>query len=133
MEVRNLSQGWQTALETNTNTVNNAQCVQPVQNNSTSAPVDSKNGSDTVGGKLSNNEKAATEQDVKKAVDKLNELLEGKSTHVEYEQVGKSKHMAIRIVDSQTKEVIKEIPPKKIIEMIDKLCEMAGIMIDGKA
>ncbi|WP_027625839.1 flagellar protein FlaG [Clostridium lundense] len=73
------------------------------------------------------------EQDVKRSVDKLNKLLEGKPTYVEYELYGKSKSITIKIMDSSTKKVVKEIPPKKIIDMVDKLCELAGIFMDDKA
>ncbi|MBC2398423.1 flagellar protein FlaG [Clostridium tetanomorphum] len=73
------------------------------------------------------------EEDVKKSVDKLNKLLEGKATYVEYEVYGKLKSITIKIMDSNTKKVVKEIPPKKIIDMVDKLCELAGMFMDEKA
>ncbi|AKN33914.1 flagellin [Clostridium carboxidivorans P7] len=62
----------------------------------------------------------------------MNKLLEGKQTHVEYAPVGRAKHMGIKIVDNETQEVIQELPPTKIVEMIDKLCELAGIMVDQR-
>lgn len=71
--------------------------------------------------------------DVEKAAEKLNKLFEDKNTHVEYELYGKSKSMTIKIVDNNTKEVIKELPPKKLIDMVDKLCELAGLVMDEKA
>ncbi|NMM61273.1 flagellar protein FlaG [Clostridium sp. P21] len=59
-------------------------------------------------------------------------MLEGRETHVEYEPIGKAKHIGIKIVDNETQEVIQEIPSKKIVEMIDKLCELAGLMVDER-
>ncbi|NEZ45866.1 flagellar protein FlaG [Clostridium niameyense] len=72
-------------------------------------------------------------KEVEKSVDKLNKLLEPKDIHLEYEIYGKFRDLTIRLVDNNTKEIIKEIPPKKIIDMVDKLCELAGILIDQKA
>ncbi|WP_186429875.1 flagellar protein FlaG [Clostridium sp. BSD9I1] len=83
---------------------------------------------------INNNlEKEIKLSDVEKAAEKLNKLFEDKNTHIEYELYGKSKSMTIKIVDNSTKEVIKELPPKKLIDMVDKLCELAGLVMDEKA
>ena len=74
-----------------------------------------------------------SEKEVRKAVEKLNVLFEDKSTHVQYEVYGKFHNITIRIIDDKTDQVIKEIPPKKLIDMVDKLCQMAGILVDEKA
>ncbi|NFF64936.1 flagellar protein FlaG [Clostridium sporogenes] len=71
-------------------------------------------------------------KEVKDSVDKLNKLLEGKDICLEYEIYGKFRDLTIRLIDIKTKEVIKEIPPRKIIDMVAKLCEMAGILVDEK-
>ncbi|EPY6466814.1 flagellar protein FlaG [Clostridium sporogenes] len=71
-------------------------------------------------------------KEVKDSVDKLNKLLEGKDIRLEYEIYGKFRDLTIRLIDIKTKEVIKEIPPRKIIDMVAKLCEMAGVLVDEK-
>jgi flagellar protein FlaG len=38
----------------------------------------------------------------------------------------------VKIVDKQSKEVIKEIPPEKILDMVAQMCENAGLFIDEK-
>ena len=40
--------------------------------------------------------------------------------------------VTIKIIDKKTKEVIKEFPPEKTLDMIEKVWEMAGIMVDEK-
>lgn len=78
--------------------------------------------------------KNVNEDDIKKAVDKLNKFLQGEATHVEYERHDKLKNeFVIRIVDNNTREVIKEIPPKKILDMVAEMCKLAGIIVDEKA
>lgn len=132
MEVKGTSQGWQTALDSNPNCVDPMQSAQPAQSNIITSYGESANNK-KLDGKMIINEKAVTEEDVKKSVEKLNKLLEDKPTHVEYEVYGKFRDLTIRIVDDNTKQVIKEIPPKKIIDMVDKLCELAGVFMDQKA
>lgn len=78
-------------------------------------------------------DKNYTLDEAKKAADKLNKLFKDKSTYVEYEVYGKSKSITIKILDNKTKEIVKEIPPRKLIDMVDKLCELAGIFVDKRA
>ncbi|URS74501.1 flagellar protein FlaG [Clostridium autoethanogenum] len=59
-------------------------------------------------------------------------MLEDKATHLKYEVCGKFNDITVQIIDDKTNKVIKEIPPKKIIEMVDKLCELAGVFLDKK-
>lgn len=40
--------------------------------------------------------------------------------------------VTIKIVDKDTKEVIKELPPEKTLDMIAKVWEMAGILVDER-
>lgn len=40
--------------------------------------------------------------------------------------------ITIKIVDKDTKKVIKEVPPEKTLKMIAKVWEMAGILVDEK-
>ena len=40
--------------------------------------------------------------------------------------------VTIKIVDKETKEVIRELPPEKTMDMIAKAWELAGILVDEK-
>ncbi|MCR5212053.1 MAG: flagellar protein FlaG, partial [Lachnospiraceae bacterium] len=44
----------------------------------------------------------------------------------------KTNRVTIKIVDKKTKEVIKEVPPEKTLDLIAKAWELAGIMVDEK-
>ena len=78
-------------------------------------------------------EKENSEKQVKNAVGKINKLLEGEGTHVQYEKHDVLNQMIIKVIDNNTNEVIREIPSKKILDMVAKMCEMAGILVDKKA
>ena len=40
--------------------------------------------------------------------------------------------VTIKIVDKKTKEVLKEYPPEKTLDMIAKVWELAGLLVDEK-
>lgn len=132
MEIRNSSQLMQAAINVSSAKINASNSdlegsvqVQNVSSDSIQVSIkkyDQDNGDQRV-----------PEKDVQKAVNKLNILFEDKQVHAEYEVYGKFHDITIRIVDDNTKQVIQEVPPKKIIDMIDKLCELAGVLVDEKA
>jgi flagellar protein FlaG len=126
MEVKNVSQGGQTNLDFN-NSVDEQQNTQNVQNVQ-NVQIDSSTSVDK-----NVDSSKISEKDVKKAVEKFNKLMEDKSTHAEYEVYGKFRDITVSIIDDSTNKVIKEIPSKKIIDMIDKFCELAGVFLDQKA
>lgn len=73
-------------------------------------------------------------KDLDLALKKLNNFLKHESSHAEYSvHETFSNTIMIKIIDDETKQVIMEIPPKKILDMVAKMCEMLGIGIDKKA
>ena len=40
--------------------------------------------------------------------------------------------VTIKLVDKKTREVIREFPPEKTLDMISRVWEMAGLMVDEK-
>lgn len=95
------------------------------QNNSTNVQANSNDSAANGDGKLK-------EKDVKKAVEKLNKILEDKSTYLEYSVDKRFNQVVITVKDKNTNETIQELPPKKILDMVAKMCEMAGLLIDKK-
>ena len=90
---------------------------------------------------VSNSQNTSTTQEndkkeineINNAVRKINTILEGHKTHAEVSVHNKLNTIMVKIVDDNTKEVIMELPPKKILDLVAKLCEMAGILVDKKA
>lgn len=72
-------------------------------------------------------------EDINKAVDKLNKFMEDEDIHAEYEVHDKLNQIMIKIIDNKTKDVLLEVPPKKILDMVAEMCEMVGILVDKKA
>ncbi|MGL4773763.1 MAG: flagellar protein FlaG [Clostridium sp.] len=83
---------------------------------------------------LKNNQNSDfTKKDLDKALSKLNKFLEDDNAYAEYSVHDKFPDVMIKVIDSKTKEVLMEVPPKKILDMVAKLCEMAGVVFDKKA
>ena len=81
----------------------------------------------------SNNENAnrqPTNEQIKKAVESLNKKME--HSEAVFGIHDDTNRVTIKIVDRDTKEVIKELPPEKTLDMIAKVWEMAGILVDEK-
>lgn len=67
---------------------------------------------------------------IKKAVEQLNKNLGHSSAIFGIHEA--TNRVTIKIVDKDTKEVIKELPPEKTLDMIAKVWELAGILVDEK-
>ncbi|WP_207670506.1 flagellar protein FlaG [Haloimpatiens lingqiaonensis] len=125
MEINSISQGRQSILN-----VNPVTDVLPQSQKNVVMEGLSNNASK---GTYAQKEIKVDGQEVKNMVDGLNKLIKNADTHLEYEKHEKLNEYVIRIVDNETKEVVKEIPPKKILDMVAKMCEMIGIIVDKKA
>ena len=75
-------------------------------------------------------ETASSSEQVKKAVESINRS----QSHTEaiFGIHEGTNRVTIKIVDKESKKVIKEYPPEKTLDMIQKLWEMAGLMVDEK-
>ena len=72
----------------------------------------------------------AEQSKIKKAVEEINK--KAKNSEAVFGIHENTNRVTIKIVDKQTKEVIKEFPPDKTLDMIARVWEMAGLMVDEK-
>lgn len=71
-----------------------------------------------------------TAENLKKAIETINK-------NVSYSEAifgihEKTNRVTIKIIDRDTKELIKELPPEKTLDMIAKAWELAGLLVDEK-
>jgi flagellar protein FlaG len=81
---------------------------------------------------LSNGNKEYNEKDLDDALKKINNFLKDEHTHAEYSYHKELKTMMVKVIDENTKEVILEIPPKKILDMVASMMKQVGLL-DKKA
>lgn len=76
------------------------------------------------------NEHAPSEATINDAVQSANRKMQ--HTRCEYSYHKKTNRVSIKVLDADTKEVIREIPPEKSLDMLQKMWELAGILVDEK-
>ncbi len=65
-------------------------------------------------------------------VNRTNKAIKGATCSFEYSIHEETKEIMIKVIDRETKEVIREIPPEKILDLVAKLWEIAGILVDER-
>ncbi len=74
--------------------------------------------------------KASEHEKIKKAISKMNAQLP--NSEVKFGIHDKTDRVTIKLIDRETKEVIREFPPEKTLDMIAKCMELAGVLMDEK-
>lgn len=78
------------------------------------------------------NQSGATGQQIKDAINKANNKMKTHRTRCEFNYHEETNRVSIKVYDKETEEVIREIPPEEALEMIEKMWELAGLLIDEK-
>lgn len=123
------------SLEDQTANVDNttAAVVQIQEENSEAGNESGKNGESGAGKQqqavLSSQ---ATKEQLKKAIEEVNSKINNTNKEAVFGVHEDTNRIMIKIIDKDTKEVLKEFPPEKTLDMIAKVWEIAGIIVDEK-
>lgn len=111
--------------------------AQPVDNITlTVNATEAKDGDSNAQTGSNNNNSLAQQQSelnakkIKDAVEEMNKKMSNSEAQFGIHEA--TNRVTIKIVDKKTKEIIKELPPEKTLDMIAKVWEMAGILVDEK-
>ena len=69
---------------------------------------------------------------IKSAISEVNQKIKPTRTQCEFSYHEDTHRIAIKVIDESTREVIREIPPEKTLDMIAKVMDLAGILVDEK-
>ncbi len=75
-------------------------------------------------------QKEPDQEALKKAVENINKNMV--NTSAVYGIHEGTNRVTIKIVDKETHKTIKELPPEKTLDMITRVWEMAGLLVDEK-
>lgn len=100
--------------------------------NITEIPSAALTGQNQTGKEQDNKNKNATDQQIKQAIRDANNKMKTHRTTCEFSYHEETKRVSIKVLDEETKEVIREIPPEETLEMIEKMWELAGLLVDEK-
>ncbi len=73
-----------------------------------------------------------SERVVIEAIQKANKAISGGNRRFEFSIHEKTNEIVVKVFDSDTNELIREIPNEKVLDMVAKICEMAGILVDER-
>lgn len=76
-------------------------------------------------------EKQFSDKQMKQRISDINRKLNN-NTIAEFGYHDETNRVTIKIVDKDTKETIREIPPEKTLDLIAKAWELAGILVDER-
>lgn len=78
------------------------------------------------------NKEEVVSSKIKDAVDKVNQKIVPSKTRCEFSYHEDTNRISIKVIDQTTNETIKEIPAEETLDMLSKIWEFAGLMVDEK-
>ena len=72
------------------------------------------------------------EEQVLKAIEEANKSFALTQTSFEFSIHDRTKEIMVKVFNKETGEVIREIPPEKILDMVAQIWELAGLLVDEK-
>jgi len=77
-------------------------------------------------------EQVVSKEKMHQVVDSINEIFEINNKSLKFVYHEGLKEYFVQLVDSETDEVVKEIPPKKLIDAYYEMQKLVGMIIDEK-
>ncbi|CDQ39006.1 MULTISPECIES: flagellar protein FlaG [Virgibacillus] len=78
------------------------------------------------------NDLSVNEEEIKTAVDELNNFIEPLRTDLRFEYHEKLNEYYVTVINPLTEEILKEIPPRKMLDVYAGMAEFMGLLIDNK-
>jgi flagellar protein FlaG len=72
------------------------------------------------------------EEQLVRSIEKAVKALQGPSTTLEVSIHNKTHAIMVKVLNKETGELIREIPPEKTLDLVAKMMEIAGIIIDER-
>ncbi|MCQ2518567.1 MAG: flagellar protein FlaG [Lachnospiraceae bacterium] len=106
--------------------------VQPMVDSNTLAVEATSNKDEDVLQQELNQQQQLNPEQIKKAVEDVNKKITNQNSELQFGIHEGTNRITIKVIDKETKKVIKELPPEKTLDMIAKAWELAGIMVDER-
>ncbi len=90
-----------------------------------------KNGEEIVGN-VNPKEKTVPKDQLINAVEEANKSFEPFDRRFEISVHEKTNRLMINVINAENDELIREIPPEKLLDILGNMMEMAGIIVDEK-
>lgn len=68
-----------------------------------------------------------------KAVKAMNDTVAANNLHFQFSVHEGTHRVIVQVIDRETDQVVQEIPPERILDIISQMGEMLGVLVDEKA
>jgi len=82
--------------------------------------------------KVASPQEKAKSLDLEKIGEELNRCIRVFNTHLAFEIDRPSNRIIIKIVDTETEEVIRQIPPEELLRIMHYIDELLGLLVDER-
>lgn len=73
-----------------------------------------------------------SEKILSEAIERANKAIVGTKREFQYKKHDIINAFTVKVINSETKEIVREIPPEKILDLVANLMELAGLLVDEK-
>ena len=74
----------------------------------------------------------AAEEKLIRTIEKAAKSLQGPQTTLEISVHEKTHAIMVKVLDKETGDLIREVPPEKILDLVANMMELAGIIVDER-
>lgn len=71
-------------------------------------------------------------EDLEEAIKDINKMILGPDSRFEFKVHERTGRFMIKLIDNDTDEIIKEIPPEKILDLVASIWDLVGILVDER-
>lgn len=96
----------------------------------TSQPTSSSN--KEIGDQANIQDSKVDKDKLSKELDGLNKLMQANNTHLRFMLHDQLNEYYVEVIDDRTNEVIREVPSKKMMDMVAQMHKMIGFLVDEK-
>lgn len=82
---------------------------------------------------VSGGKSGVSHEEIFRAIEKANEKVMVRNTELRFSVHERTKEIMIKVMNTETQEVIREIPSEKILDMVANFMEIAGLYVDEEA
>lgn len=69
---------------------------------------------------------------LEKAVEETNQMIFKDDRRFEFRIHEGTKRIMVKLIDNETDEIVKEIPPEKILDLVASIWDLVGILVDER-
>ncbi|GIO07332.1 hypothetical protein J31TS6_33600 [Brevibacillus reuszeri] len=84
------------------------------------------------GNGLPHTEKKASRPELEREIEGLNKFMQSSSTHLKFTLHERLNEYYVQIINDTDNSVVREIPSKKMMDMVAQMHEMIGLLVDEK-